>query len=122
MRQCLCNANGFAFYSPAGWDNQKKISILYENMHSIKPDESYSETIAQPPSRKTVSNREIEVVTEDEQTFLARQQQLLQQGQQGGQPARSVSPMRTPQSGGKAMPRTPGGGQGSPNKKVSRIG
>jgi hypothetical protein len=57
------------------------------------------------------------VQTEDEQQFLARQLQLLQQGQTA-QP-RSVSPMRTPQPGGKSMPRTPAsGGQGSPNKKV----
>jgi dynein light intermediate chain 1 len=90
-------------------------------MHSCKPDDDYNDIIAQPPSRKTVSNREVEVQTEDEQAFLARQQQLLQQGQQG-QPARSVSPMRTPQSAGKTAPRTPGsGGQGSPSKKVSLI-
>lgn len=31
--------------------------------------------------RQTVSNREVEVHTEDEQTFLARQQQLLMNGQ-----------------------------------------
>lgn len=105
---------------PAGWDNQKKISILYENMHACKSDDFYSDIIAQPPSRKTVSNREAEVVTEDEQAFLIRQQQLLQQSQQGGQQARSVSPMRTPQSGGKSAIRTPGGGQGSPNKTVRK--
>lgn len=88
-------------------------------MHASKPDDFYGDIIAQPPSRKTVSNREVEVVTEDEQAFLARQQQLLQQGQQaGGQQARSVSPMRTPPSGGKASPRVPGANQGSPNKKV----
>lgn len=113
-------------FSPAGWDNLKKISILYENMHLCKPDDYYTDIIAQPPSRKTVSNREIEVLTEDEQAFLARQQQLLQQGQPagvggvgGGQPARSVSPMRTPQPGIKSAPRTPlPPGQGSPNKKI----
>lgn len=87
-------------------------------MHACKAEDFYSDIIAQPPSRKTVS-KEVEVVTDDEQLFLARQQQLLQQGQQGGQQARSVSPMRTPQSAGKTSPRTPGAtGQGSPNKKV----
>lgn len=90
-------------------------------MHASKPDDFYGDIIAQPPSRKTVSNREVEVVTEDEQAFLARQQQMLQQGQQGGQQARSVSPMRTPQPGGKSSPRTPGANQGSPNKKVSKV-
>jgi dynein light intermediate chain 1, cytosolic len=66
-----------------------------------------------------ISNREIEVQTEDEQAFLARQQQLLQQGQ----PARGESPMRIqdrvqrqPSSGGTGV-----GSQNSPNKKVSHL-
>jgi dynein light intermediate chain 1 len=89
-------------------------------MHSCKPDDWYNDIIAQPPSRKTVSNRENEVQTEDEQSFLARQLQILQQNQQGQgqQQTRSVSPMRTPQSAGKTSPRTPSSG-GSPNKKVN---
>jgi dynein light intermediate chain 1, cytosolic len=86
-------------------------------MHACKPDDYYNDIIAQPPSRKTVSNREVEVQTEDEQAFLSRQMQLLQQGQQGQQQTRSVSPIRTPQPGGKSSPRTPSS-QGSPNKKV----
>lgn len=53
---------------------------------------------------QTVSNRENEVQTEDEQQFLARQQQILMQGQTQ---TRGESPMRTPQSATKAMPRTP---------------
>lgn len=83
-------------------------------MHSCRPDDPYNDIIAQPPSRKNVSNREAEVQTEDEQAFLARQLQILQQSQQGkeGQ-QRSTSPMRTPQ--GKSTPRTPSS-QGSPNK------
>lgn len=91
-------------------------------MHSCKPDDWYNDIIAQPPSRKTVSNRENEVQTEDEQSFLSRQLQILQQNQQGQgqQQTRSVSPMRTPQSaGGKTSPRTPSSG-GSP-KKVNFI-
>lgn len=98
---------------PAGWDNLKKISILYENMHSCKAEDYYTDVIAAPPSRKTVSNREIEVQTEDEQTFLARQQQLLQQGQAQ---TRGESPLRS-QPGSKSVTRTPGStGQSSPKK------
>lgn len=41
---------------PAGWDNLKKISILYENMHSCKPEDYYTDIILAPPSRK-VSER-----------------------------------------------------------------
>lgn len=122
----------------------KKISILYENMQSCKPDDYYNDIIAQPPSRKvrlgkrshsgaspgcvifgflmilphlqTVSNRESEIQTEDEQSFLARQQQLLQQGQS---PARGESPLRSqPNNGTKSTQRTPvaAGAQGSPKK------
>lgn len=87
-------------------------------MQSCRPEDQYNDIIAQPPSRKTVSNREVEVQTEDEQSFLARQLQILQQSQQGQQgQQRSTSPMRTPPSGGKTNPRTPSS-QGSPNKKV----
>ncbi|CAD7091381.1 unnamed protein product [Hermetia illucens] len=97
---------------PAGWDNLKKISILYENMHSCKAEDYYTDVIVPPPTRKTVSNREIEVQTEDEQTFLIRQQQILQQGQ--GQ-IRGESPLRS--QSGKPSNRTPGStGQGSPKK------
>ncbi|XP_055296541.1 cytoplasmic dynein 1 light intermediate chain 1 isoform X2 [Sitodiplosis mosellana] len=87
---------------PAGWDNLNKISILYENMHSCKAEDNYTDVIAPPQQRKTVSNRESEVQTEDEQQFLARQQQVLMQGQTQ---TRGESPMRTPPSA-KSMPRT----------------
>uniref|UniRef100_A0A336M2P4 Dynein light intermediate chain n=1 Tax=Culicoides sonorensis TaxID=179676 RepID=A0A336M2P4_CULSO len=93
---------------PAGWDNMKKISILYENMQSCKPEDPYSEIIATPPSRKTVSNREIEVQTEDEQAFLAKQQQILQQ--QGQTPIRGDSPLRVQSSTGKTPTRPVGTG------------
>lgn len=105
---------------PAGWDNMKKINILYENMQACKPDDDYNDNIAQPPSRKTVSNREIEVQTEEEQAFLTRQLQLLQQGQT---PTRGESPMRPQSSAGKTTPRTPGSGgaQGSPKKVDGKL-
>ncbi|XP_035919623.1 cytoplasmic dynein 1 light intermediate chain 2 [Anopheles stephensi] len=106
---------------PAGWDNMKKISILYENMQSCKPDDYYNDIIAQPPSRKTVSNRESEIQTEDEQSFLARQQQLLQQGQT---PTRGESPLRSqPSNGTKSTQRTPvtAGAQGSPKKVDGKL-
>lgn len=97
---------------PSGWDNLKKISILYENMHSCKPEDYYTDVIAPPPSRKTVSNRETEIQTEDEQAFLLRQQQILQQGQGH---TRGESPLRS--QSGKPTSRTPGStSQGSPKK------
>lgn len=67
---------------------------------------------------QAVSNREAEVQTEDEQAFLARQQEILKQGGQ----VRGESPLRSQganASANKSGPRTPGSaGQSSP-KKVS---
>ena len=53
-----------AVFIPAGWDNDKKIAILYENMHrleqcsdtgpstdivfSVRPDQYYTDVIARP--------------------------------------------------------------------------
>lgn len=98
----------------------KKISILYENMHSCKPDDYYRDIIVQPITRKTVASRESEVIAEDEQTFLLRQQQILLAGGglTPGTAARSgESPIRAAGIG-KASPRAPGtpGIQGSPKK------
>ncbi|XP_063239700.1 cytoplasmic dynein 1 light intermediate chain 2 [Bacillus rossius redtenbacheri] len=104
---------------PAGWDNMKKISILYENMQSMKPDDYFSDVIVQPVTRKPVA-RETEVQAEDEQAFLGRQLQLLQQGPPSG--ARQDSPMRSPAGVQKTPDRratgSPGvqGQLGSPKK------
>ena len=69
-----------AVFIPAGWDNNKKIAILYENMHrwdfllqkmflispfcSVRPDQYYTDVIARPMSgigRKPVAGRDVEV-------------------------------------------------------------
>ena len=47
----------FSLCSPAGWDNDKKIAILYENMHSVKPDQYYTDVIARPIVVRKVSFR-----------------------------------------------------------------
>lgn len=39
-------------FRPSGWDNMKKISILYENMQVMKPDDYYRDVIVPPPLRK----------------------------------------------------------------------
>ncbi|CAH1967515.1 unnamed protein product [Acanthoscelides obtectus] len=105
-----------AVFIPAGWDNMKKISILYENMHSCKPDDYYRDVIVQPVTRKTV-NRETEIIAEDEQAFLTRLQQI---SFGGGHPNVRLgeSPVRPPIAGIQSSPRkldgskvvsTPGG-------------
>jgi len=95
-----------AVFIPAGWDNDKKIAILYENMHSVRPDQYYTDVIARPMSmvgRRTGPGpgREVEVVAEEEQQFLSRQQQYLAQG--------------IPQTQGGPMPP---GVQKTPDRKV----
>ena len=72
LTQTDCNRFCFIFYSPAGWDNEKKIAILYENMHSMRPDQYYTDVIAKPIVRKSTNNRDVEVTAEDEQQFLLR--------------------------------------------------
>ncbi|CAG7824637.1 unnamed protein product [Allacma fusca] len=67
-----------AVFIPAGWDNEKKMAILHENISSFKPDEYFNEVIQKPVVTRKPVNREPEVEVEDEQKFLERQQVLLQ--------------------------------------------
>lgn len=39
---------------PAGWDNMKKISILHENLQSMKANDYYRDVIAQPVTNRKV--------------------------------------------------------------------
>ncbi|XP_014248039.1 cytoplasmic dynein 1 light intermediate chain 2 isoform X2 [Cimex lectularius] len=75
-----------ALLIPSGWDNMKKISIVCENLQYMKPDDYYRDVIPPPSTRKGAS-REIEIVAEDEQVFLARMLTLLQQGHDRASPA-----------------------------------
>lgn len=40
------------FFSPSGWDNEKKIAILHENFQTIKADDNFEDVIVKPPVRK----------------------------------------------------------------------
>lgn len=94
-----------AVFIPSGWDNMKKIAILYENMQTCKPDDYYRDIIAQPATKKTVG-KETEVLAEDEQAFLMRLQQISFGS--GPQPARmGESPIRTPPIPGGTSSRHP---------------
>ena len=56
----LFNAHLISFrHSPAGWDNEKKVAILYENMHSVNPDHYYTDVIARPMIRKVNKERNL---------------------------------------------------------------
>lgn len=52
--------------SPAGWDNEKKISILHENFQTLKADDVFEEVIVKPPVRKVrMTERERERYREE---------------------------------------------------------
>ena len=121
-----------SYFSPAGWDSSKKIAILHENMHSMKPDQYYTDVIARPMTGirsmhgKMASEKprnEVEVTAEDEQQFLLRQQQYLHQGGQpgavpvGGVPGSTLG-AGIPKTADRKTVGSPGV-QGSPTKKVS---
>ncbi|XP_076332452.1 cytoplasmic dynein 1 light intermediate chain 2-like isoform X3 [Tachypleus tridentatus] len=104
-----------AVFIPSGWDNNNKISILYENITSFNPESRYSDVIVKPVIRKPIQ-REMEVTTEDDQTFLVKQQALLsQQVPTSGRP--QEPPIRSPAGVQKTSERRLSGsstGQGSP--------
>uniref|UniRef100_UPI00358E1848 cytoplasmic dynein 1 light intermediate chain 2-like isoform X1 n=1 Tax=Myxine glutinosa TaxID=7769 RepID=UPI00358E1848 len=64
-----------SIFIPAGWDNKKKMAILHESLQSVKSDDRYEEVILQPSIRKLVQEKEL--TSEDEQTFLSRQQMVI---------------------------------------------
>ncbi|XP_022238580.1 cytoplasmic dynein 1 light intermediate chain 2-like isoform X1 [Limulus polyphemus] len=104
-------------FIPSGWDNKNKISILYENLKSVTPDDVYSDFIVNPTIRKPVQ-REGEIAAEEDQTFLLKQQNLL--NQQLSTSVRSQeSSMRTPSGAEKTSDRRLSGTttvQNSPRK------
>uniref|UniRef100_A0A8C2WI88 Dynein light intermediate chain n=1 Tax=Cyclopterus lumpus TaxID=8103 RepID=A0A8C2WI88_CYCLU len=64
-----------AVFIPSGWDNEKKIGILHENLSTVRAEDPFEDFITKPPVRKLVHEKEINA--EDEQVFLMKQQSLL---------------------------------------------
>uniref|UniRef100_A0A8C7ZZG5 Dynein light intermediate chain n=1 Tax=Oryzias sinensis TaxID=183150 RepID=A0A8C7ZZG5_9TELE len=75
IRQLLWLYVPLSSTSPSGWDNEKKIAILYENFQTVKADDNYEDVIVKPPVRKIVHEKEIQA--EDDQVFLVKLQSLL---------------------------------------------
>ena len=88
------------------------MAILYENMHSMRPDQYFTDVIAKPIVRKSTNNRDIEITAEDEQQFLLRQQQYLQQGNPTGAGAGA-----SPAGALAGSPNLPQSIQKDPNRK-----
>jgi len=90
----------------------------YENMHSVRPDQYYTDVIARPMTgigRKPQAGREVEVVAEDEQQFLSRQQQYLAQGLPPSQGQGGAMPPGVQKTPDRKVVGSPGV-QGSPKK------
>ncbi|XP_071507697.1 cytoplasmic dynein 1 light intermediate chain 2-like [Diadema antillarum] len=89
-----------ALFVPSGWDNLQKISILYENMSNIDPEKPFDEVIVKPVVRRLLQDNK-EVVAEDEQVFLMKQQAALRNVAQGKAGEAGQRPpdrgMRTPE-------------------------
>ncbi|KAK3610371.1 hypothetical protein CHS0354_008647 [Potamilus streckersoni] len=83
-------------FIPTGWDNEKKVAILYENLASMKATDSFEDVIAKPITRKPVQ-RDAEIAIEDEQLFLMKQQTQLSKQPPPG--AATESPVRPAASG-----------------------
>lgn len=67
-----------ALFIPCGWDNEKKISILYENIQTVSPDDPFEKVICKPDPMNS-TGQEVEVTAEDDQVFLTKMQAQLNQ-------------------------------------------
>lgn len=65
-----------SIFIPSGWDNEKKISILYENFNKVKSDDRYSDVIPKPFPRRSVQ-KDADLQAEDDQAFLVKLQAQL---------------------------------------------
>lgn len=84
-----------AVFIPAGWDNEKKIEILYENIQSFRPDDIYEDVIRPPPSRKPLQ-KDTEINCEEDQVFLLKMQSMLNQSNPSSQFKSSFETKRIP--------------------------
>ncbi|XP_052231660.1 cytoplasmic dynein 1 light intermediate chain 2-like isoform X2 [Dreissena polymorpha] len=85
-------------FIPMGWDNEKKIAILHENLLNIKPTDNYEDVVSRPSVRKPVQ-RDAEITVEDVQVFLMKQQSHLNKAPSpgaAGSQAEGESPARPP--------------------------
>ncbi|UXI18744.1 hypothetical protein NH340_JMT04687 [Sarcoptes scabiei] len=80
-----------AVFIPAGWDSEKKISILHDNIQTFSIDSPYNDVIMCPPFVNTVV-KEPESIAEDDQVFLMKlRTQIQQPSSNANTPLRGVS-------------------------------
>ncbi|XP_041963273.1 cytoplasmic dynein 1 light intermediate chain 1-like isoform X2 [Alosa sapidissima] len=87
-------------FIPSGWDNEKKIAILYENFQSLKMNDNFEDVIVNPPLGKFVHEKELGA--EDDQVFLVKLQSLLAKNP----PAAAGRPVDSTNRGPSGSPRT----------------
>ncbi|RXG72386.1 Cytoplasmic dynein 1 light intermediate chain 2 [Armadillidium vulgare] len=115
-----------AVFIPAGWDKDSKISILYENMHSMSPDDYYTDVIVKPQTARKQITREVEIQAEDENSFLSRHLAQMQGGPgaipPGSHGRNDASLRQSPAAVSKRVPPasspSPQPQINSPNKKI----
>lgn len=96
-----------AIFVPAGWDNEKKISILYDNIRSADPDDDYNLFISERvnPSQ---AQKDVEIEAESDQDLLLRLQ--YSPGKQTQMPLASApSPVQARQNLGNPIDAQPSG-------------
>ncbi|GAB1600073.1 cytoplasmic dynein 1 light intermediate chain 2-like [Argonauta hians] len=106
-------------FVPAGWDTEKKISILNENLANMKA-EDISEGIPSKPVVRKPIQKDADIVAEDEQVFLMRQQTQLNSQPTPG--SASETPIRSSAGVAKGSPssRSSPGSTGSPTAGSTR--
>ncbi|XP_030639020.1 cytoplasmic dynein 1 light intermediate chain 1-like [Chanos chanos] len=83
-------------FIPSGWDNEKKIAILYENFQTLKANDNFEDVIVKPPIRRVVHEKE--KLVEDDQVFLTQLQSLMMK-QPAATAGRPVDPANRASSG-----------------------
>ncbi|GAU97915.1 hypothetical protein RvY_09135 [Ramazzottius varieornatus] len=102
-----------SLFIPIGWDNEKKISILNDNLGDIKASQPYDAVVTAPPPLLKQNNAGPTLHAEDDQDFVKRIQQMLQQPI----PSRLDSPAGAVKTGS-SVRSSPA--QGSPKKDGPR--
>lgn len=94
----------FIHFSPAGWDNLKKIKIVQESLITIQPDDNFSEHIRKPHIALHKPKKDAptpasgpELTCDDNQKFLQRMHKLMLSGEQHTNAASTATGERTQQ-------------------------
>ncbi|ESO03306.1 hypothetical protein HELRODRAFT_185640 [Helobdella robusta] len=114
-----CVVEKDSVFIPAGWDSEKKVSILYEGLTSMKHTDKFNDIIRAPLIRNQVQ-REVEVMADEEQLFLMKlQTQLTKQPVDSS--AQRASPGRTTPTTANVLPTKVSPSRGTPTNLASPV-